>query len=439
MWQRLLVPILLSFLLLGCATDERQIDACRQVFTTLLGGALEIAPPEAGGEGVVLLHGTDTSGSHELSCRFDDSPLGRRHLDLLAVELDHVALSGVKMALLRHLIGLATPAALIAPPSAPIPLDLEAAYLAQQIINGLSVGAILALIATGYSLVYGITDTIQFAYGEIFMIGAFLFITAFLGLTALGVGNMMLTLLLALPCAMAANSVWGWTLGRMIYRPMHKASRLNALVAAVGLVIALREYVRLVQGARYKWIPAMLNQRFKLFGAGGFDVYLVERQFLILILAAVLGLGLAYLLIRTRWGRSYRACADDSVMATLLGIDIHSTIGGTLVLGASLAALAGACFVIQYGEADAYMGFTMGMKALTAVVLGGLGTVTGALAGGLLVGIFEALWAGYFGSAYKDAAIFSLLTIVLIFRPEGLLGLSAASASSAQPTSRNRA
>ncbi|MBV8651479.1 MAG: hypothetical protein JO255_08430 [Alphaproteobacteria bacterium] len=228
-------------------------------------------------------------------------------------------------------------------------------------------------------------------------------------------------------------------MGRVIYRPMYKANRLNALVAAVGLVIALREYVRLVQGARYKWMPAMLSQRFELFEAGGFSVYLVERQVWILIVAAALGIGLAYLLIRTRWGRSYRACADDSAMAALLGIDIHATIGGTLVVGAAVAALAGACFVIQYGEADAYMGFTMGMKALTAVVLGGLGTVTGALAGGLLVGIFEALWAGYFGSAYKDAAIFSLLTIILIFRPEGLLGLSASAASSSQPTSRNRA
>lgn len=437
MWQRLLVPTFLSLVLFGCATDETQIDICREVFTTLV-GKIEIAPPESGGEGVVVLHGKDPASAHLLTCRFDDAPFGRRHLELMEVALDHVALSPIRMVMMRHLLGLAMPAALIEQPIPPIPLDKQAAYLVQQLINGLSVGAILALIATGYSLVYGITGTIQFAYGEIFMIGAFLFIIPFLGLLALGIGNTVLALALALPCAMAGTSVYGWVLGRVIYRPMYKANRLNALVAAVGLVITLREYVRLTQGARYKWMPAVLSQRFELFSASGFSVYLAQRQVVILALATALALGLAYLLIRTRWGRSYRACADDSVMAALLGIDIHATIGGTLVLGAALAALAGACFAIQYGEADAYMGFSIGMKALTAMVLGGFGTVTGALAGGLAVGVFEALWAGYFGSAYQDVAIFSLLTTVLVFRPEGLLGLSVASAASAQPTSRSR-
>jgi branched-chain amino acid transport system permease protein len=340
--------------------------------------------------------------------------------------------------MLRHVLGLATPNALLGPPVPPAPPGLMAAYLVQQIVNGLSMGAMLALIATGFSLVYGITGTIQFAYGEICMIGAFLFVIPFLGFMAIGVTNLTLVLVLALPCTVAATAVYGWAMGRLIYRPMLGSSSLNALIAAIGLAIALREYVRLTQGTQYKWLPAVLHRPFELFEAGGFGVYFGQTQILILAVATMLALGLAYLLTRTRWGRSYRACADDGVMAALLGVDLQATIGGTLVLGAALAAFAGACFTIQYGEADPYMGFLMGMKALTAVVLGGFGTVTGALVGGLAVGLFEALWAGYFGSAYKDAAVFSLLALVLVFRPEGLFGRSLACGLALRPASPGR-
>jgi branched-chain amino acid transport system permease protein len=438
MWRRLFLAIFLSLLLPGCAIDVQQAEICRQIFTTLAGGSVPVPAPDSDGAGIVELHGTGASLGRHLVCRFGGPPLTRHHLDLMAVELDGTALPDTSLIMLRHVLGLATPGALLAPPALPMPPGLMTAYLVQQIINGLSIGAMLALVATGFSLVYGITGTIQFAYGEICMIGAFLFVIPFLGLLAIGVTNLTLILLLALPCTVAATAIYGWAMGRLIYRPMRGSGQLNALIAAIGLAIALREYVRLTQGTQSKWLPAVLHRPIELFEAGGFGVFLGQTQIVILAVATMLALGLAYLLTRTRWGRSYRACADDGAMAALLGVDLQATIVGTLVLGAALAALAGACFTIQYGEADPYMGFIMGMKALTAVVLGGFGTVTGALVGGLAVGLFEALWAGYFGSAYKDAAVFSLLAIVLVFRPEGLLGRGIAPGLISRPASSGR-
>ena len=427
----LLFPLLL---LVGCAADSRQVEICRQVFVVLAGSPVTLAPPEGDGEGRVVLRGVGDSQGHSLVCRFAGRPLAEGHLDLLTVEYDGIVQPEIDMIMLRHVLGLATPAVFLARPTGPpAPPAQQAAYFVQQILNGLSVGAMLALIAIGYSLVYGITGTIQFAYGEIFMVGAFLFLIPFYAFFVLGLTDYALAALLALPCTVVATGLYGWTMGRVIYRPLFGAGRLNALIAAIGLGMALRELVRLTQGTKYKWMPPLFHRQFELFEAGGFSVYVAQTQIVTFGLATLFTLALAFLLMRTRWGRSYRACADDGVMAALIGIDIHGTIDLTLVLGAALAAISGLCFTIHYGEADAYMGFVTGLKALTAVVLGGIGTVTGALVGSLAVGVFEALWAGYFGSAYKDAAVFSLLALVLIFRPEGLFGLSASSEATTQP------
>lgn len=442
MWRRLLLTAPVFLVLFGCATDERQIAVCRQIFTTILEKPGLIG--EAGSDGAGVVHlGSTVEGpgiqlGHQLICRFGGPPFSERRLDLLSVELDGVAFSDVRMVLLRHAVGLATPAALLEPSAAPVPLARRGAYFVQQLINGLSIGAILALVATGYSLVYGITGTIQFAYGELFMIGAFLLVIPFFGLVALGFTNFEFAVFLALPFAAVGTAIYGWTTARLVYRPLLDAGRLNPLIAAVGLAIALREYVRIAQGSENKWMPEMLRNRLMLFEADGFGVYLAQSQILILVLAVALAGGLAYLLMRTRWGREHRACADDPVMAAMLGINIHATIGRTFTLGAGLAALAGAVVTLQYGEADAYMGYIMGFKALTAALLGGFGTVTGALLGGLIIGLFEALWAGYFGGLYTDAAVFSLLVIVLVFRPDGLLGRNIVSGAASQPAAFRR-
>jgi branched-chain amino acid transport system permease protein len=305
------------------------------------------------------------------------------------------------------------------PPEATLPLASQVAYLIQLLINGVSLGAIFALVAVGYSLVYGITGTIQFAYGELFMIGAFAFITWFFLFIVMGVSSFAWALALCFPFAAALTALNGWVTARLIYRPLLGAGRLNTLIGAIGLSMALREIVRQVQGTRYKWIPQLHR--------GGFDVYLAESQIAILALAVLVTAVLGYLMMHTGWGRAHRACADDPRMAGLLGVDIWGTLNRSFTIGAVLAAIAGTAFTLQYGEADFFMGYFLGFKALTAALLGGFGTVSGALIGGLLLGLFEALFAGYFSSAYKDVAVFAVLALILIFRPNGLLGRATAS------------
>jgi branched-chain amino acid transport system permease protein len=422
MLRPFLFALFVSLLLSGCGADQRQLDACRQVLATVIDESAHITGERSDSSGEVLLTYADGARAGRLACRFAGPPLSPRHVDLMDVEIDGVPIPDIQLTLLRHLLGLPLPAALINPPSPPSPPGQQAAYLVQQLINGLAIGAVLALVATGYSLVYGITGTIQFAYGELFMIGAYMFVIPFFVLGAVGFHRLGITFALALPLAAVLTAGYGWATARLIYRPLLEAGRLNALIAAIGLAMALREFVRLAQGGQYKWLPDLLRSRFILFEAGGFSVYLASTQIVTLLLAVVLAAALGWLLLRTAWGRAHRACADDPLTAALVGVDIHGTIGRTFALGSALAALAGAVVTLQYGEADPYMGYIVGFKALTAALLGGFGTVSGALLGGLLIGLFEALWAGYFGGLYTDAMVFGLLVLILVFRPDGLLG-----------------
>jgi branched-chain amino acid transport system permease protein len=422
--RHVLAAIVLTLSLSGCAADERQTEICRQIVTALVEDATDIVALPVERDGLVRF-GFVSAGdpaSRQIDCRFAGGALTANRLDLMAVEQDGAALSDIHMILLRHLLGLPTPSALLAPPAPNLPLAAHAAYLAQQLVNGLAGGSVLALIAVGYSLVYGITGTIQFAYGEFFMIGAFIFLTMFFVAGMVGVSDFAWMVVLAFPIAAALTALNGAVVARLIYRPLLRAGRLNTLIGAIGLSMLLREGVRLMQGTRYKWLPAMGPGGFVLFEGGGFSVYLAESQIAILALAVLATTMLALLLTRTRWGRAHRACADDPVMAGLLGVDIWGTVGRSFTLGAALAALAGTAFTLQYGEADFFMGYIMGFKALTAALLGGFGSVMGALVGGLVLGLFEALWAGYFSSAYKDVAVFGVLALILIFRPNGLLG-----------------
>ncbi len=431
---RLLPTILLATSLLGCTADERQTELCRRIVATVAGDATDLAALPAERDGAVRFGfaaadelSRHRPALHEMTCRFAGGAYSTGRLELMAVEEDGKPLSDIRMILLRHLLGLPTPGALLAPPAPDLPLAAHAAYFVQQLINGLALGAIFALVAVGYALVYGITGTIQFAYGEVFMIGAFAFVTWFFVFVGLGVDEFLWALALSFPFAAGLTALNGWVTARLVYRPLVHAGRLNTLVGAIGLSMALREAARLIDGTHYRWLPRIRHGHFVLFDGGGFAVYLAESQIAILVLAILSTALLGYLMMHTEWGRAHRACADDPKMAGLLGVDIWGTLNRSFTVGAVLAALAGTAFTLQYGEADFFMGYFMGFKALTAALLGGFGTVTGALVGGLLLGLFEAFWAGYFSSAYKDVAVFGVLALVLIFRPNGLLGRNLAS------------
>jgi branched-chain amino acid transport system permease protein len=295
-------------------------------------------------------------------------------------------------------------------------------YFLQQLINGVTLGAIYGLIAIGYTMVYGIIGMINFAHGDIFMIGAFIAMIAFLGLVALGVTAVPLALFLVLLIAMALTALYGWTVERFAYRPLRQSFRLAPLISAIGMSIALENYAQVAQGARVKPLPPLITGGYTLMQEGGFTVQLSNVQILVVVTTMVLMVIFSWLVARTPLGRDMRACEQDLKMASLLGVDVNRTIAYTFVIGAALAAVAGVMHLLYYGVIDFYIGFVAGVKAFTAAVLGGIGSLPGAMLGGLLIGLIETFWSAYFSIEYKDVAAFSILVIVLIFLPTGILG-----------------
>ena len=296
------------------------------------------------------------------------------------------------------------------------------AYFLQQTINGVTLGAIYGLIAIGYTMVYGIIGMINFAHGEIYMIGAFIAVIAFTILGLLGITYVPLAVLIVLVVAMLFTSVYGWTVERLAYRPLRGSFRLAPLISAIGMSIFLQNYVQIFQGARVKPLQPVIQGGIDLIEESGFVTQLSYVQILIWVLTAALLGVLALVIARTPLGRAQRACEQDRTMAALMGIDVERTIALTFVIGAALAAVAGLLVTLYYGVVDFFIGFLAGLKAFTAAVLGGIGSLSGAVLGGLLLGVVEALWSAYFSIEYKDVAAFTILILVLIFRPTGLLG-----------------
>lgn len=297
----------------------------------------------------------------------------------------------------------------------------------QQLINGLVLGSVYALVALGYTMVYGILELINFAHGEVTMIGAMVALSVISALVGSGVelpgvAIALLGLLAAIPACMAL----GFTIERLAYRPLRNAPRLAPLITAIGVSIVLQNLAMLIWGRQYISFPPILPQgRHQLLGASITDV-----QIVILITSVVLMLGLTILVKRTRLGRAMRATAQSPQLAGLMGVNANTVISLTFVMGSALAAVAGVMVSAYYGLAHYYMGFLLGLKAFSAAVLGGIGNLAGAMLGGLLLGVIESLGAGYIGdftggflgSNYQDVFAFFVLILVLVFRPSGLLG-----------------
>jgi len=296
------------------------------------------------------------------------------------------------------------------------------AYFLQQLINGIALGSIYGLIAIGYTMVYGIIGMINFAHGDIFMVGAFIALIAFLALLSIGITMIPLALLIVLVVAMGLTAVWGWTVERVAYRPLRESFRLAPLITAIGMSIVLQNFIQVAQGARVKPLQPVITGGYEVFEQGDFTVIVSNIQILIVVTTLVLMIAFWLIISRTALGRAQRACEQDRLMASLSGVNVDRTISLTVVLGASLAAVAGLLYLIYYGVIDFYIGFVAGIKAFTAAVLGGIGSLPGAMLGGLVIGLIETFWSAYFTIEYKDVAAFSMLAIVLIFFPTGLLG-----------------
>jgi branched-chain amino acid transport system permease protein len=297
----------------------------------------------------------------------------------------------------------------------------------QQIINGLVLGSIYALVALGYTMVYGILSLINFAHGDVLMVGA---LTAYATITAVqqfvpglpGPVLLVIGLLVAIPVCMAVNV----TIERIAYRPLRNAPRLAPLITAIGVSLILQTVAMIIFGRNYKVFPTLLpSAPLPFFGAS-----ITPTQILILVLAAVMMIGLVLLVERTKLGRAMRATAENPRFASLMGVDANSVIVATFAIGAALAAVAGVLVAANYSIAHFYMGFIPGLKAFTAAVLGGIGNLYGAMVGGLILGLIESLGAGYIGqltggfigSNYQDIFAFVVLIGVLTLRPAGIMG-----------------
>ncbi|WP_376843467.1 branched-chain amino acid ABC transporter permease [Bordetella pertussis] len=297
----------------------------------------------------------------------------------------------------------------------------------QQIINGLTLGSVYALVALGYTMVYGIIGLINFAHGDVVMIGAMaatMVAGALVGgdpstsaFAVLGAG-----LLVSVPLCMAV----GWTAERVAYRPLRRAPRLAALITAIGVSIILQNVAMMVWGRNYLNFPQVLTPT--VFEIGGARMSML--QIAIVVIAALIMGALLLVVHKTRLGTAMRATAQNREVAGLMGVNINTVISAAFLIGSALAAIAGMMVTTYYGVSQYTMGFMLGLKAFTAAVLGGIGNLVGAMAGGLLLGIIESLGSGYIGdltggflgSHYQDVFAFVVLVMVLIFRPSGLLG-----------------
>jgi branched-chain amino acid transport system permease protein len=269
-------------------------------------------------------------------------------------------------------------------------------------------------------MVYGIIGMINFAHGDVFMLGAFMALIVFLIITTfIGALPIALMLLLMMVVAMLLTGLWSWTIERAAYRPLRGSFRLAPLITAIGMSIALSNFVQVTQGPRNKPVPQLLTGSYNIFGT---NVTISLKQIVVIVVTAVLLTIFWYIVNRTSLGRAQRACEQDRKMAALLGINVDRVISLTFVMGAMLAAVAGTLYLSFYGVISFADGFIPGVKAFTAAVLGGIGSLPGAVVGGLLIGLIEALWSAYFSIDYKDVAAFSILAIVLIFMPSGILG-----------------
>jgi branched-chain amino acid transport system permease protein len=290
----------------------------------------------------------------------------------------------------------------------------------QQLINGLALGAVYALIALGYTMVYGILQLINFAHGEVYMLGAYLGIIVLGLLTATGLPaySMALTLFITILVSMIFCAAYGAAIERVAYRPLRRAVKLAPLISAVGMSIILQNFVMLSQGKEYKNIPPLFpSEGFTIFGANVSPV-----QVFILGASVLLMIVLTLFIAKTRMGKAMRATSQDRVMAGLVGININQVISVTFMIGSALAAVAGVMVTLYYGVAHFFMGYLAGIKAFTAAVLGGIGSIPGAMLGGFMLGLIENFGASYVSSVYKDAFAFLILIITLIIRPSGLLG-----------------
>jgi len=434
------MAVLLAPILAGCgaALDPEQLRICRRVVLALHPEKTELREVRAGPaalarQGIRIEYTAREPGAEaglrHVSCGFAGSTFERDRRELVTIESDAGVLGEARLLYLKRfwLSDLATSEELLALPSAHLPqIPPAAAYAAQQLVNALALAAVYALLATAYSLIYGLLGRINLAFGQIAVIGAFGAIGGVAAAVSFGFDDPVAGLALALVLAAILTALWSWFIGATVLAPLHARHRLGQpiLVATAGVAITIEELLRLFQGVREHWMPPVFNEPITLAAAGSFIVTVTSMQLCITLMALTAAAAVLLLLGRSAFGRQWRAFADDPQAATLFGVAPGRLLAGTFLLAGLLAGLAGWIVAAYYGNVGFAMGMMLGLKALVAAVVGGIGSVPGAFLGGIVVGLIEAAWSAYFDITIRDIVVYAILIVVFVLRPGGLLGFA---------------
>jgi len=436
---RALPLVLIAPLLAGCGSpiDGEQLRLCREVIPALNPDGTELremryGPSTLGPGGVRIDYVARAPGEASrvryVACGFAGRTFSADRLDLVAVETDSGPLGEARLYYLKRFwLGPAAGAgeAIGGAPAVP-DLPPSIAYAAQQFINATALSAVYALLATAYSLIYGITGRINLAFGEIAMLGSYGAIGAIAVMVALGLDDPLAGVAVAFALAAAFSGLWSLVIGRHVIAPLHARHRLGQpiLVATAGLALAVQEFLHLSQGVRERWVPPLFKGPIALARAGAFVVTVTPLQIAVAMCTLAAAAAMLWLFTRTRFGLAWRAYADDPHTAALLGVDGSRLLSTTFVLAGLSAGLAGAVVGIYYGNVGTGLGTMLGLKALIAALLGGIGSVPGAFLGGLVVGLVETAWSAYFDITLRDMVIYTLLVVLFLLRPGGLFGLA---------------
>jgi branched-chain amino acid transport system permease protein len=434
--------------------DERQRDICVDVLPVVEPEGTDLTvvlerPAEGRVPGVTLLYdrkrpperpdptatSMDGPARVALTCRFAGTGIDPNATRLVGVETVRRTFNETQIYFLnrfwltdraavaaaRAKIGLAEAAA----PPGLMQLPGPVGYFLQQIINAGPPSALYGLVAMAYALIYGLTNRINLAFGEMATLGAFAALTG-IGLSVVAGGaGVGIALGIAVILAAGVTASIGAMIGGKVFHPLLLRGTQALLVATLGLAVAIQEFLARVQGVQERWLSPILTNRTVIAG-GSFDVVITEMQILVVTGAAALAIGVLLFMRRSRFGRGWHAVADDAGMAELIGVDRRRTLVQTFALASALAGLGGAVLTLHYGGTSFHMGTMIGLKALVAAVVGGIGSLSGALVGGVLIGLIETLWSAYRDAEWRDGVVLSLLVIMLVLRPEGLFGGRAA-------------
>jgi branched-subunit amino acid ABC-type transport system permease component len=432
------LALLLPLLAVGCAAsiDSEQLRLCRLVPPALNpeGATIRELRTTPAADGLRIDYAAQPPGqaarARHVVCSFAGTTFEAGRLELTGVETDEGSLGEARLLYLKRFwlsdfeARLGRPQSLQVGGAPAIPLG--AAYALQQLINGLALAAVYALLATAYSLIYGLVGRINLAFGEIAVIGGYGAIAGVSIVGVLGIAGAAGGLAAALALGAALAALWSVVIGRIVIVPLHTRHRFGQpiLVATIAVAIAVQEFLRLSQSARERWVPPVFNEPIVLVQADRFLVTVTPMQIAVALIAFAAALGVLLLLARSRFGREWRAYADDPSAAALFGVDGRRLLGETFALAGLLAGLVGWILATYYGSVSFYMGTALGLKALVAAVVGGIGSIPGAFLGGALVAMIEALWSAYFDITYRDVVVYALLVIVFVLRPGGLVGFS---------------